>query len=289
MEVIKAIFMGFIQGLTEFLPVSSSGHLAITSQLLNVQLDEGVVFELLLHFGTLVAVFIVFWKDIVELVKDGFIIVGDFFVIGAQRIFRRYDKIENRKIINSENKRFVMLIIVSSIPTAIMAFILESAIEASFETLLIPGIGLIFTGILLITTKYIKEGNNDAKDTSYFKAIAIGIAQGLATLPGISRSGSTLVMGLSLKLKRSFAVKYSFIMSIPVILGAAMVKVIQADFSNITNQQLLGYILGTLTSAIVGFICIKTLLAVIRRNKLYYFAYYCFAIGICAIAGHFML
>lgn len=286
MEIIKAIIMGLIQGLTEFLPVSSSGHLALSGQVLNLQLDDGVFFEILLHFGTLVAVFIAFWDDILKLIFDGLTIVKDFFVINFNRILKN-DK--GLKVIDTANKRFVMLIIVSSIPTAIMAFLMEAWIEASFEMLLIPGIGLIMTGSLLLVTKYIRAGHKKADKTTYLNAIIIGIFQGLATFPGISRSGSTLVAGLLQKLDREFAVKYSFIMSIPAILGATLIKFVGVDFSSVTSSQISGYLLGTLTSAVVGFICIKTLLKIIRRNKLHMFAYYCFAIGVCAIIGHFVI
>lgn len=286
MEIIKAIIMGIIQGLTEFLPVSSSGHLAILGQLLKLELDEGIIFEVLLHFGTLIAVMIAFRKDIILLIRDGLIIVKDFF---ATIVLGLKGKGLDHKIIDTDNKKFVMLIIVSSIPTVIMALLLDTLIESAYESLLIPGVGLLVTGGLLLSTLLFKDNTKTEKETSYLNAILIGIAQGLATLPGISRSGSTLVASLALKLNREFAIKYSFIMSIPVILGATVLKLSEVDTATITETQIIGYVLGTLASAIVGYICIKSLLIIIRKGKLHYFAYYCFLVGLLAIAGHFMI
>jgi undecaprenyl-diphosphatase len=259
MAIIKAIIMGLIQGLTEFLPVSSSGHLAIVGQLLKLELDDGAFFEILLHFGTLMAVFIAFRKDVLALIVD------------------------------TDNKKFVILIIVSSIPTVILAFTLENFINSSFTILLVPAIGLMVTGLLLLSTKFIKEGSLNAGNTGYLRAIIIGVAQGIATIPGISRSGSTLVASLLLKLDRAFAIKYSFIMSIPVILGATLVKALEVDFSAVGSTQILSYLIGTIVAGTVGYICIRTLLIIINRNKLHYFAYYCFTIGILAMAGYFMI
>ncbi len=278
--------MGLIQGLTEFLPVSSSGHLAIVGQLLKLELDDGVFFEILLHFGTLMAVFIAFRKDVLALIVDGLAIVRDFFVINYRRITK---KSHGEKIIDTDNKKFVILIIVSSIPTVILAFTLENFINSSFTILLVPAIGLMVTGLLLLSTKFIKEGSLNAGNTGYLRAIIIGVAQGIATIPGISRSGSTLVASLLLKLDRAFAIKYSFIMSIPVILGATLVKALEVDFSAVGSTQILSYLIGTIVAGTVGYICIRTLLIIINRNKLHYFAYYCFTIGILAMAGYFMI
>jgi len=286
MILIKAIIMGILQGLTEFLPVSSSGHLAIMGQLLKLQLDDGAFFDILLHFGTLTAVFIVFRKDILALIIDGLTIVKDFFVINFLRLRK---KSNGKKVIDTNNKKFVMLIIVSSIPTTIIAFALKAFIADSFNNLIVPGIGLLFTATLLYATKFIKEGEKDASNTGYVRALIIGTAQGIATIPGISRSGSTLVTSLLLKLDREFAIKYSFIMSIPVILGATVVTSLDVDFSTITGSLLVAYLIGTICAAVVGYICIKTLLVLIKKNKLHYFAYYCFAVGILAITGYFMI
>ena len=288
MEFIKAIIMGIIQGVAEFLPISSSGHLAIFKILLKMNTDTGMLFDVLLHLGTLAAVFIVFWQDIKSLIVEGFSLLFDCaYNIGC--LFRKNKKY--RKIVNTPYKRFVMLIIVSTIPTGIIGLLMKDVIEMSAETLLIPGCMLLLTGVLLTIADRINGTKITEKDATYGKAALIGTAQGIATMPGLSRSGTTITACLLCGFDRNFAVRYSFIMSIPAILGALLLELL--DFSeatiSISAMEWASYGVGTVVSGIVGYICIKTMLVIVRGKKFKYFAWYCFGMGIIAIVGHFVV
>lgn len=280
MDWLKAIILGFIQGVAEFLPISSSGHLAIFKFVLGFDSDTGLLFDVLLHIGTLVAVFICFYKDIWELIKEGFAIIGQFFV----SLFGFFKTKKWAPVITTPYRRFVMLIIVSTIPTGILGILLKDVIEAASATLLIPGILLIVNSVTLFISDRLKDGTLTEKDTSYTKAVAVGVAQGIATFPGISRSGTTITACVACGFTREFAVRYSFIMSIPAILGALLLELL--DFGNevITTPQVLQYLLGTVIAGVVGYICIKTMLVIVKGKKFKYFAYYCFVIGAFAVA-----
>jgi len=283
--------MGVIQGVAEFLPVSSSGHLAIMKHILHMETDTGLLFDVLLHFGTLIAIFIAFWKDIQELIVEGFKIIGDFFInIGLMiQNLRTTKKKAYRKIISTPYRRFVMLIIISTIPTGIIGFILADAIEIVSATLLVPGLCLILTGILLSIADRVKTGTKTEANANYKEAGLIGVAQGIATLPGLSRSGTTITACLLAGFDRSFAVKYSFIMSIPAVLGAVILQIKDFSMDMVGQADLFNYLIGTVVAAVVGYISIKTMLVIVRGKKFKYFAYYCFTIGIIAVIGHFVI
>ena len=185
-------------------------------------------------------------------------------------------------------RKFVMLIIVSTIPTAIFGVVLGDVIEVTSETLIIPGLCLLLTGVLLLIADRTVPGKKRANDVTYANAGIIGLAQGVAVLPGLSRSGTTITACLMCGFDKNFAVKYSFIMSIPAILGAVVMEI--KDFSKITftNTEITGYVIGTLIAAVVGYICIKTMLVVVRGKKYKGFAYYCFVIGCIAIVWNFI-
>lgn len=292
MDLLKSIIMGIVQGVAEFLPISSSGHLAIMKHVLHMETDTGLLFDVLLHMGTLVAIFVAFWGDIKELIVEGFRIIGDCLVNGA-RFFRRLmssnKDITYKKVVSTPYRRFVMLVIVSTIPTVIIGFLFKDAFETAGATLLVPGLSLILTAILLTIADRTKTGNKSEQTTSFQDAGLIGMAQGIAILPGLSRSGTTITAGLLCGLDRTYAVKYSFIMSIPAVLGAAVLEL--KDFSSdmLDKSQLFNYAIGTLVACVVGYICIKTMLVVVRGKKFKYFAYYCFLLGVIAVVGHFII
>jgi undecaprenyl-diphosphatase len=291
MDLIKSIVMGLVQGLAEFLPVSSSGHLAIMKHILHMETDTGLLFDVLLHLGTLVAIFIAFWNDIRELIVEGFKIIGEFFA-NTGRFFRNSfskNKVAYKKVVSTPYRRFVMLIIVSSIPTGIIGVVFEDAITLVSETLIVPGLCLILTGLLLSIADRVKAGRKTEETASYREAGLIGVAQGIATLPGLSRSGTTITACLLAGFDRSFAVKYSFIMSIPAVLGAVVLQVKDFSMDTVTQNDLLNYLVGTVIAGVVGFISIKTMLVIVRGKKFKFFAYYCFAIGILAVVGYFIV
>lgn len=291
MSLLEAIFMGIIQGLTEFLPVSSSGHLAIFKNIFHIKTETGILFDVLLHVGTLAAVFIVYRRDIGRMILEGFGLLGDTCCNVAAFFQNKIGKkeIPYRKVIKNTYRKFDMLVIVSTIPTGIIGFAAKELVEAASEILLIPGICLILTAVLLVVSDRLPEGKKTPKNVTYTNAFGIGICQGIATLPGLSRSGTTITACVASGFDRSFAVKYSFIMSIPAILGAAVLELKDIASVTVTPPEVAYYIVGMLIAAIVGYICIKTLLVIVRKKKFTYFAIYCLAMGIFAIVGHFVI
>ena len=211
MSLLQSIFMGLIQGLTEFLPVSSSGHLAIFQYIFKMNTDTGMLFEVMLHLGTLVAVCVIFFKDIKNLVVNGIKLlvdvcsnIGTFFSNKFKKTNKKY-----RRLIDNAYKKFVVLIIVTTIPTGIIGILFSTFIANASASLLVPGICLVVTAILLLLADGKEGGKKKVKATSYKDAGIVGLAQGIATLPGLSRSGTTITTCLFLGFDRSFAVKYS--------------------------------------------------------------------------------
>lgn len=284
-----SILMGLIQGLTEFLPVSSSGHLALFKIVFDLD-DVGIAFDILLHIGTLVAVFIAFHEDIFKMIVNGFGIIGDVFrnlLIFFKRLSGR--DIPYRRVISTAYRKFVMLVIVSTIPTAIIGILIEDIAEEVGGVLLIPGICLLITSMLCLISDNLKSGKKTPKNTTYANAGFIGVVQGLAVLPGISRSGSTITACLLCGLNREFAFKYSFILSIPAILGAAVLKLPDLFTSGISSSDLACYGVGALVAAVVGYFSIKVLGQLIKHRKFKYFAYYCMVVGAVSIGAYFIL
>ena len=291
MTFLQSILMGLIQGLTEFLPVSSSGHLAIFKILFNVNTDTGLLFDVLLHVGTLIAVFAVYYKDIFRLIAEFIKMVIDCIYNITVLIGKAAKKEgEYRKIVSTSYRKFVLLVVVSTIPTGIIGYVGQDLVTAASENLIVPGICLLITGVILLISDMVPDGTKTPRQTTYANAIIIGIFQGIATLPGISRSGSTIAACVFNGLDRKFAVKYSFILSIPAILGALVLE-LHSEIGNITAtpSEIGGYAAGMIVAAVVGYICIKLMLAIVKNKKFKYFSYYCFAAGAVAIIGSFLI
>lgn len=291
MTLLEAIFMGLIQGLTEFLPVSSSGHLAIFKNFFHVNTDTGILFDVLLHLATLVAIFIAYWKDMKELMTEGCSIVGLWLQNGVTAVANLFssDKKEYKKVITTPYRKFVVMIIISTIPTGVLGLVFEKLIGSASEALLLPGICLIVTGLVLLLADRMDGGSKTPETASYKDAAIIGTVQGFATMPGLSRSGSTITACLACGFDKKFAVKYSFIMSVPAVLGAVVLEL--KDFNQIQLQgnQLLYYIVGMVIAGVVGYICIKTVLNLVKNQKFKYFSYYCFLIGVISVIGFFVM
>lgn len=292
MSLLETIILGIIQGIAEFLPISSSGHLAIFKALFGLK-DVGLTYDILLHLGTLVAVFIVYWKDIWKLIKEGVGIVIDVCRNIGRFFGNKFAKKNSAyiKIVSSAYRKFVMLIIVSTIPTGIIGVIFSKIFNMDNPSLIIPGISLLITGLMLSVVDELPAGHKTPKETTYKNSLTLGIAQGIATLPGISRSGTTLTVGVLCGLDRKFAIKYSFIMSIPAILGACVLdlKDLFTPGNAIGKTQLAYYGIGAVVAGVVGYVCIKTLLVLFNNKKMKYFSYYCFLIGIVAIVASFII
>ena len=289
MSLFEAIFRGIIQGLTEFLPISSSGHLAILEKIFGME-EAGVAFDVFLHLGTLVAVFAVFWKDIFRLFADGCGLIADSCINLYRFINSRMKKqtVTYKKVINGPYRKFALLVIISTIPTGIIGMLGRELVSNASDTLIIPGICLLITAVLLLMSDQMPDGKKTPKGTKYTDAVILGVCQGVATLPGLSRSGTTITAGILCGLRRDFAVKYSFIMSIPAIIGGAIVEVPDMGM-DLASTSVASYIMGALLAGIVGFICIKTMLVVVKNKKFKYFPYYCMVVGMVAIIASFFV
>lgn len=288
MTIVQAIILGVIQGLTEFLPVSSSGHLAIMKNILRMDLETGALYDVLLHVATLVAICIVMRKDIVKLILEFISIVRDVFtnfLIFIDRITHKDDQYYI-KIMSSAYRRFVVLIIVSSIPTAIIGFLLNDIIETVENELLVPGICLIATAVIILISDFLADGTKKPKDATVYDAFAIGTAQGIATLPGLSRSGSTITACILCGFDRKFAVKYSFIMSMPAIFGALILKLSKISSETVTGGDIAVYIVGMVIAAVVGYFALIFTTRLVQKKSFKYFAFYCFGIGVVSIIAY---
>ena len=275
MSLAQALFLGFIQGITEFLPVSSSGHLVIFQNIFGLK-EPNLFFDVALHFGTLLAVLIVLKKEVFSLLKG--------LLSFSVHIFkgRKNELVEQDKAM----ARLAGLIIVGLVPTALLGFFFRSIIEVLFNSLLVVGCMLLITGIILWTTRMTGEGHKDTGNLSILDAILIGFVQGLSIAPGISRSGSTIAFGLFRKVKKSAAVRFSFLLSIPAILGA---MVLEWENPLLQQGELLNVLAGTVVAAIAGYICLKLLIRMVQKGHLYYFSPYCWAVGSAAILFSFIL
>ena len=288
MTIVQAIILGVIQGLTEFLPVSSSGHLAIMKNILRVDLETGALYDVLLHVATLVAICIVMRKDIAKLILEFSSIVRDVFtnfLIFIDRITHKDDQYYI-KIMSSAYRRFVVLIIVSSIPTAIIGFLLNDIIETVENELLVPGICLIATAVIILISDFLADGTKKPKDATVYDAFAIGTAQGIATLPGLSRSGTTITACILCGFDRKFAVKYSFIMSMPAIFGALILKLSKISSETVTGGDIAVYIVGMVIAAVVGYFALIFTTKLVQKKSFKYFAFYCFGIGVVSIIAY---
>lgn len=262
----KSIILGIVQGLTEFLPVSSSGHLAITQGLLGVPEDRMLFLAVMLHFGTLISIFFVYHEDI-------FLICKEFILMVIEALRGRGIRAHN------QHRKLGLLIIVATIPTGLMGIFLGDIFEGFFTSHIIIGISLIITGTLLWTAEKIHTGKKNIHNMRWFDAVLVGIFQGLAITPGISRSGSTIVGSLFRGFNKELATKFSFLIAIPSILGATLLETKDA-FTYGLGDISLGIILaGVLASFLSGVFAIKALINFIKKEKLYYFSFYTWTIG----------
>lgn len=275
MSIWEAIFYGIIQGLTEFLPVSSSGHLAMLQIITGF--GEGmdtVAFNVLLHLGTLVAVAIVYYKDIWGLIKS-------FFTL-CSKLFKGKFKLSEYSL----HEKLVVYIIIATLPLVPMMLI-EDYLDMVSGYLVIVGALLIFNGLVLIISDKLSRGNRTLDEMKPKNALLIGLCQAFALLPGISRSGSTITGGLLNGLERPDAVRFSFLLSIPAILGASVLK-LPAFFADVPDGKTLAvYFAGAAVSAIVGVCAIKLLSYISKKSNFRMFSYYCFAVGTAAVVWSF--
>ena len=270
---LQAIIMGLVQGLAEFLPVSSSGHLVLFKFILGAELGTSALFEILLHVGTLLAVFVFYWKDVLNLIKEGLLLIKDSFLFVFKR--KKFDLYLERKM--------VVFIIVASIPTAILGLLMEAFLEDLFlSSVVAVGFALLVTGTMLMLIRKMPKSDKTLEEMKGRDAFTIGLVQGIATIPGISRSGSTVTTGLFCGLDKEFAFRFSFLMSIPAILGAAVLKMMDVNIADLTANA--GpYAVGMIVAAVVGYASIRWLKNLIQKDQFHYFGYYCLAVGLISI------
>ena len=270
MDIIQAIILGIVQGLTEFLPVSSSAHLVLVPYLMGVTYpssESAVAFDTLLHLGTLVAVVGFFIKDIKSIIVSLISSILDLFR-GKFKMGLKEDPF----------KRLGWLLVVGTIPAGLAGILLEKQFDALFSNVAAVGFFLLITGILLWGAERVKIGHKEVKDVTFKNALAIGIFQAFAIAPGISRSGATISAGLFSGLNRELAARYSFLLSIPAILGAITVQL--KDISAGLETNTFALIAGFLAAIIFGYLAIAFLLRIIvRKRSLMIFAYYCWIVG----------
>lgn len=264
MDYSQAVILGMVQGLTEFLPVSSSGHLVLGQRLLGLH-EPQLLFDVAVHVGTLAAVLVVFWRDIWSMVRG---------LWATDEEGRR-------------GRKLIMLVAAASVPTAIMGLAFKDYFESMFASLAAVGVALLITGCLLMVTTRAKGRGLDTVNTGPIRALVMGVAQGMAITPGISRSGATIATGLLLGLDREFAARLSFVMSIPAILGALLLQVLHIDDGSAATAALPVMVAGGLTAALVGWAALQFLLKIVRQGRLYLFSYYCWALGLTALAWNF--
>ena len=289
MNVLKAILMGLLQGLTEFLPVSSSGHLGLLKGLFG--LDNGsILFDILLHVATLISIIAVFYKDILKLVIEFGGMCRDIFhnIASFGKSLSGGSSPEYERVISSPYRKFVLMLIISTIPTAIIGVFMKDIVEYTSTNLLVTGVCLICTGLILAMSDFLSDGNKKLKETGNWDAFAIGSAQGIATLPGLSRSGCTIVAGILCGLDRKFAAKYSFIMSIPAVLGALVLELFDIGTESVSAGDVGCYILGMLIAAVIGYIALRIIMNIIVSRYFKYFAIYCGVIGLVSIIAFFV-
>jgi undecaprenyl-diphosphatase len=269
MDVGKAIILGIVQGLTEFLPISSSGHLVLGKYLLGLQ-EQGIEFEVFVHFGTLLAVLTIFSKDIVNLFKSFF---GIFSASFREKGVRGYYQ-ENADF------RLLIFIIMASVPAAIIGLSLQDRIESAFDNPKFACSMLIVTAIILLLTRLVKKAD---KPLTLRNTLMMGIAQAIAILPGISRSGSTISAGLYQSVNGREAARFSFLLAVPAVLGATVIKSLELVESGIGGDIFMQLAAGMIAAYVAGFLAIESLLAIVGRGKLYWFAPYCLLVGVLGL------
>lgn len=273
MEYISIIIQGIIQGLTEFLPISSSGHLSVAQHILGVE-ESTLIISIVLHLGTLVAVFIAFWRDILGLIKEFFLTIGDIFT----------GKFSWSKMNDSRRMLFMVIIATLLLVPAYLVKDFFTCMEGDGD-IIFEGCAFMFTAMLLFLSDACVKGLKTGKNMKIRDAVTVGLFQCAALFPGVSRSGSTITAGLFCGLTRETAVKFSFILGIPAILGGSVLELKDAFESGVEfDVPMLA--IGFIVSAVVGILAIKLVRLVTKKNKFKYFGIYLLILGLaCVFAG----
>ena len=281
MGYISTVFMGALQGVAEFLPISSSGHLALFQRFFAMENYEEtqMFFTVLLHLGTLISVFVYYWHDIIDMIREFFLAIGDLFHAKQRR---------GRPAPTPPARRLVLLIVVSILPLFLILPI-KDVVEEAMSNAAFVALALIVTGCILYLSDQMAKGRKSARTATVADALLVGCAQAVGTLPGISRSGITISAGLLRGFDRSFAVRFSFLMSLPAVLGANILTLKDAVEAGIDLTQLPVYLAGTLVAAVVGYFAIHLVNLLSDKGKFGAFAWYCWGAGLVALVANFLV
>ena len=269
MTYISSFLLGLIQGVAEFLPISSSGHLAIAQNLLGMEAEVPEFFDVLLHLGTLLAVFVAYWHDIVDMVLEFFRGVSDLTHHTTPQPV-------------PPARRLILLIILGTLPLFAVLPI-HKKVQALSGSMTFVGAALIVTGFLLFLSDLSRKGRKDERNAGVLDVLIVGLGQAVATLPGVSRSGMTISAGCFLGFERQFAVRFSFLLSIPAVLGANVLSLVDAIKAGVDMSALPVYLVGVVTAAVSGYLCIRLLKFIAQRGRFGAFAYYCWAVGLLTL------
>ena len=274
MTYFMSILMGIIQGVAEFLPISSSGHLALFQTFFGMENMEEkyMFFTVLLHFGTRISVCMVYWRDIVDMIRE--------FFLGIAALAGRKDT----GVAPPPARRMVMLIIIATVPLFVMVF-LQDAVNQLFSNSIMVSCALLATGFILFFSDRMARGHKTAKNATVADALIVGCGQALAVIPGLSRSGTTISVGMMRGFDRAFAVRFSFLMSLPAVLGANVLEIKDALASNFPIEELPMYLVGVAVSAVVGYFAIRLVKSLSDKGKFGKFAYYCWAVGLGSLVA----
>ena len=269
MTFLSSFLLGLVQGIAEFLPISSSGHLAIAQNLLGMS-DAGTVpefFDVLLHLGTLV--FVAYWADIKDMVLEFFRGAGDLIHHSTPNPV-------------PPARRLILLIILGTLPLFVVLPV-KDAVQSLSNSMVFIGAALIVTGVLLFVSDRVKKGRKNERTATWLDVLIVGLGQAIATMPGISRSGMTITTGCFVGFERKFAVRFSFLLSIPAVLDANILSLADAAKAGINWAEVPVYLVGVVTAAVVGYLCIRLLRFIADRGKFGAFAYYCWAVGVLTL------
>lgn len=259
MDLLTSIILGTLQGLTEFLPVSSSGHLVLAEKILGSKASTGLIFEVMVHFATMISVVIFFRKKILDLILS---------------LLPPYTEDKKPKL------KLAAIIIIGTIPAVVLGLGFEDKIEMAFGSSKVAATMLMVTSVILLSTRFRKHGT---KSLSYGTGFLIGIAQSLALMPGISRSGSTISAGLHLKIDPAEAAEFSFLLSLPAVFGATLLKSVDIIKEPTVGGAIWIYLAGASAAFIVGYLSIAWLMRLIKKGQFFYFGIYCMLAGIAGL------
>jgi len=272
MNFIEALILGVLQGITEFLPISSSGHLIIGESLLGLHVEALKSFDVVVHLGTFTAIVIYFWKDVVGLFKGFFAYLG----------------LTGKGAHNKEYQDLVVYIIIATIPAVFVGLFLADTIDFLFRNTLYVGLWMIVVGEIFLLAEWTLKKFKKKKEINWKKAIIIGLAQSVALIPGVSRSGSTISAGLFQGMNREKAARFSFLLALPAIFGAGLLTGIKEMKAGGLNVEFIPLLVGFVASMIAGFASVYFLMKFLKKHSLNIFAYYLFLVGGISVVASFL-